>query len=229
MEQQKSVIDENKVIQTIIIGSDWREVLSTLVAEEGMDPSLVDIIKLTEVFTEYLQRLKKFDFRIPARFILIAAILLRMKCELLLEEEEEKIRQETQQLPPIDISNIPPLSPPLIRKPVRHVTLDELVKALNNAFEFKERKEGKQIRMKKAIENLIEYEEDIEVRINRIHNQIIVNGTIMFSKLVPVWRPKEIVDAFMPVLYLYQRNFVDAEQEEMFADIKITVKKASSQ
>src|SRR3989338_4369536 len=65
--QQPLVIDENTVIQTIILGSDWQEVLTTLVAEMGMDPLSVDLIKLAEVFTGYLQRIQKFDFRIPAR------------------------------------------------------------------------------------------------------------------------------------------------------------------
>ena len=76
--QEKKIIDENQVIQTIIIGTDWQEVLTTLVAEEGMDPMSVDIIKLAEAFTRYMSHLQKFDFRVPARFILVAAILLRM-------------------------------------------------------------------------------------------------------------------------------------------------------
>ena len=45
---EHGVVDENKVIQTIILGSDWQEVLTTLVAEEGMDPLDVDLIKLAD-------------------------------------------------------------------------------------------------------------------------------------------------------------------------------------
>jgi len=136
------MLDEDKMIRTIILGSDWQEVLASIVIEEGMDPKEIDIIKLAGQFTLYLQRLQKFDFRVPARFILISAILLWMKCEALFEEEEE-IRKEKEQLPPIDITNIPQLSAPIERRPTRKVTLDELITALNKAFEFKERKEGR--------------------------------------------------------------------------------------
>ena len=86
------MIDENKLIQNIVMGSDWQEVLANLVVEEGMDPLSVDIVRLADSFMSYLHRLKDFDFRVPARFILIAAILLRMKCELLLEEEENLLK-----------------------------------------------------------------------------------------------------------------------------------------
>src|SRR3989338_11457618 len=106
------MLDENEVIKTIILGSDWQDVLSSLVVEEGMDPISVDLIKLTEAFMSYLHKLKDFDFRIPARFILIAAILLRMKCELILEEEEKQAEIKGESPPALNIENIPSLSPP---------------------------------------------------------------------------------------------------------------------
>jgi segregation and condensation protein A len=223
IEGSRPVIDENKVIQTIIFGSDWQEVLTTLVAEEGMDPLEIDLIKLTKSFMVYLKQLEKFDFRIPARFILVAAILLRMKAELLLEEEEKKILREGEQLQPLDISNIPPLTPPMIRKPTRAVTLEELISALSKAFEFKEKKETKDIRMRRAVETLIEPEEDIELKIQNIYNKIFKVNKIMFSQLVPVWKRLDIVETFMPLLYLMQRSKITMEQPEMFQDINIIV------
>ena len=60
MEGVRPVIDENKVIQTIIFGSDWQEVLTTLVSEEEMDPLDIDLIKLTDFFMTYLKRIKRF-------------------------------------------------------------------------------------------------------------------------------------------------------------------------
>src|SRR3989338_6945680 len=144
------IVDENKVIQTIILGSDWQEGINTLMAEEGMDPLFVDLVKLADVFRSYLEHLKKFDFRIPARFILVAAILLRMKAELLLDEEEEKEIKRVESAP-LNIEDVPMLLAPISRKPTKKVTLNELVSALNKAFEFQERKEGKKIRMRHAI------------------------------------------------------------------------------
>jgi len=221
--KEEKVIDESRLIRTIILGSDWQEVLENIVVDEGLNPEEIDIIKLAGAFTDYLQQLKTFDFRIPARFILIAAILLRMKCELLLEEEEEKARIESVQLPNIDLESIPELTAPIQRIPTRKVTLDELIKALNKAFEFKERKEGTKLRMRAAVEGLIEQEEDIELRISRIFDKIAKNNIIKFSDLVHPWRRKEIVKIFMPLLHLEQRGKVTCEQEEFFKEIIIKV------
>jgi len=220
---ESGVVDENKVIQTIILGSDWQEVLTTLVAEEGMDPLSVDLIKLADAFRSYLEHLKQFDFRIPARFILVAAILLRMKAELLLDEEEEKIIRTTQSQP-LDIENIPTLLPPITRKPTRKVTLNELVSALNKAFQFQERKEGKKIRMRRAIERLIEPEDDVEVRIKEIYEEIVSKKAMTFSQLVPVWKKLEIVKTFLPLLHLATRDMITCEQEDMFKEIFIRIK-----
>ncbi len=218
-------IDENKLIQTIVLGRDWQEVLASIVVEEGMDPLNIDILRLTDAFMFYMHRIKTFDFRIPARFILIAAILLRMKCELMLEEEEKKLEIRGEAPPPLNIENVPLLVPPAERRPTRKVTMTELVTALNKAFEFRERKEGKRMRMRRAVERLIEQEEDIEVRITSIFNEILRHGTAMkFSDIVPAWRRKEIVETFMPMLYLCFRGKVACEQEEFFKDITIRVR-----
>ena len=221
-EVEPEIVDESKVIQTIILGSDWQEVLTTLVGELGMDPLSVDLIKLAESFTQYLGRLQKFDFRIPARFILVAAILLRMKAELMLDEEEEKEIRKVESTP-LNI-DVPLLLPPITRKPTRKVTLGELVGALNKAFEFQERKEGKKIRMRRAIEMLIEPEEDIEVRIKEIYEVIVRTKSIKFSQLVPSWTKTEIVSTFLPLLHLATREMVVCEQEDMFKEIFIRLR-----
>ena len=223
LEGSKPLIDENRVIQTIIFGTDWQEVLTTLVAEEGMDPLDIDLIKLTDSFMDYLKRVEKFDFRIPARFILVAAILLRMKTELLLEEEEKRILREGEQIQPINIENIPSLSPPLVRKPMRAVTLEELVSALNKAFEFQVKKETKEVRLRRNVEQLIETEEDIEIKIQNVYNKVVKAQKIMFSQLVPAWKRWDIVETFLPLLYLAMRSKVTMEQTEMFQDITITL------
>jgi segregation and condensation protein A len=222
-EKQKEELTEDKVIQTIVLGSDWQEVLAQLVTEEGLNPEDVDLIKLTDIFLVYLRKLQKFDFRIPARFILIAAILLRMKTELLLEEEEKKAMQQ-KPVEPLNI-DVPLLIPPAIRQPKRKVTLNELISALNKAFEFKEKKETKELRMRGAIENLIEKpKEDIETKIKSIYTTIVQKKKLTFTELVPVWKRKEIIETFMPLLYLDQRGMVTCEQEDMFKEIYITIK-----
>jgi segregation and condensation protein A len=216
-------MNEAKVIQTIVLGTDWQEVITSLVAEEEMDPVSIDLIKLVDAFMLYLQKLKEFDFRVPARFILVAAILLRMKCELLLEEEEKK-RAEAEKIPPINIENVPLLESPIMRRPTKKVTLTDLINALNKAIDFKERKEEKSVMIRRAVERLIEPEEDIELKIKSIFDKIAKKYSMKFSELVIVWKRKDIVDAFLPLLYLEQRGKIICEQEEMFKDISIKVR-----
>ena len=218
------MIDESKLMQTIIAGSDWQEVLSSIVIDEGLNPEDVDITRLADFFMIHMQRLKVFDFRIPARFVLVAAILLRMKCEILLETESEK-EVKGEEIPPLNIDNVPQLLPPIERRPTRKVTLTELILALNKTMEFKERKESKHLRMRQAIETLIEPEEDVEVRIKDVFSNVLRHGTLMkFSDLLPAWRRAEIVRIFMPLLYLSVRGKVELVQEEIFKDIFIHVK-----
>jgi segregation and condensation protein A len=222
-EKKKEELTEDRVIQTIVLGSDWQEALTQLVTEEGLNPEDVDLIKLTDVFLTYLHKMQTFDFRIPARFILIAAILLRMKMELLLEEEEKKTMQQ-KSVEPLNL-DVPLLVAPAIRQPVRKVTLNELISALNKAFEFKEKKETKEIRMRGAIENLIEKpKEDIETKIKSIYARIVSTKRLTFTELVPTWKRKEIIDTFMPLLYLDQRGMITCEQEDMFKEIYITLR-----
>jgi segregation and condensation protein A len=218
----RAVIDENKLIRSIVLGSDWQEVLANLVVEEGMDPLSVDIVRLADSFMLYLNKLKEFDFRVPARFILIAAILLRMKCELLLEEEMKKEKIEGSAVPELNVE-VPILTPPILRKTTRKVTLDELITALNKAFTFKEKKETKRLRIRRAAEQLIEPAEDIELKIKEIFNEIL-RGKRKFSDIVPVWRRKDIVTIFMPLLYLTQRGKISCEQEEFFKEIYIKLR-----
>ena len=213
-------IDENKLIKTIVGASDWEDVLNTIVWEEGLDPLNIDIVKLAQVFMHYLQNLDTFSFRVPARFILVAAILLTMKCDTLLTEEEEK---EFKELEGVKLNlEAPLLMPPLLRKTTRKVTLTELVAALNKAFEIKERKESVFMTRKPDIE-IIE-PEDIEERISGIYDKIRNSGMIKFSDLVPVWKKKDIIDTMMPLLYLSQRSMILCEQEDMFKEIYIKLK-----
>ena len=216
------MIDDAKLIMTIIGGHDLQDVLAAITVDEGMDPLDIDISRLANGFMKYLEKMLQFDFRVPGRFILIAAILLRMKCESMLvdEVEEKEMRGET--IPPLDISNVPQLTPPMTRKPTRRVTLAELVSALNKAVEFRERKEEKKLRLRDCVEKYIEPEEDIEVRITRVYDRIVGKGGVMMLKeIVPNWERKDIVEAFMAMLYLVMRGKIYCVQEEMFADIKI--------
>ena len=223
--ENKKPVDENKLLRTIVSGSDWQTVVAEIVEEENMDPWAIDVIKLTDAFTKYLHSLQRFDFRIPARFILIAAILLRMKVELLIEKQEREMQQREEEIL-IDLDKVPLLGPPGLRKATRKVTLTELISALNKAFAFQEKKETSIIHRHRMVENLIEEEEDIEEQIVRIMDIVVSHSKnnenkVMFSSLIPEWTRGKVIAVFLPLLHLANRQAVVLEQETIYSDFAI--------
>lgn len=220
--QEKS----GELIRTISASADWQEALTSIVVEQGMDPLNIDIERLADAFLNYLRHLQHFDFRIPARFVLIAAILLSMKAEAILEKEEERLKRAAAEEAARLNLEAPLLAPPVKREAVRPVSLSELIGALNKAFEIKKRKE---ILMEQRVPPArfdlhLERTEDIEKKIREIYERIKRKGIVPFSDLVPVWKRKEIVATFLPLLHLAHRGKVACEQKEFFKEIMIRLK-----
>lgn len=217
--------DERNLIKTIIVSNDWQEVLETIIVEEGMDPSNIDIMELTENFLKYIQTMEKFDFRVPARFILIAAILLRMKCELMFAKEKDK-KEKKDDVPVINVDNVPLLEPPGVRVPTKPVTLNDLVSALEKAFEFSKSKEEKKVRMVQKVEELIsvekrDIESDIQLIFEKILKQTEGGKQTKITSLTERWIKEEIVKVFLPLLHLETRGKISCEQEKMFGEIYV--------
>jgi len=208
----------------------WEDVIIKIVAEEQMDPWSVDIIRLANAFLVYLQKIESLDLRIPARFILIAAILLRMKSDALIEKEErilipesDKEADETLRV----LASLPPLQPPLKRIPLRNVSLEELLSALRKAYEIQERRVERKVKIKRAVEVVLPPAEmeDITERINKLLAQINEAlsdvDSIEFSRIVKRWSRKEIVESIVPLLHLSQDGKIDLNQEELFKEILV--------
>ncbi|KYK35661.1 MAG: hypothetical protein AYK18_02750 [Theionarchaea archaeon DG-70] len=228
-------MEEQNLLEMIIKEQSWEELIYNIVSYEGLNPWDVDIIKLTDSFLDYIKKLKILDFRIPAKVVLVAAILLKLKSEVLspLKGEESEyfpddskysgefdwIKQELERIN---------LKPPIQRYVKRKVTLDELVSALRRAMKVKEKKEQIRRRLGKRISKEIGEEEDIEVRIKELMSDIdgflkeLKSGKVEFSKIVDKWERDEIVRHLMPLLYLSSRGKVLTEQEEFFKEIFIS-------
>jgi len=224
-------MEEKDIVKMASTESNWEEVLEYIITEEGMDPWDIDIIKLANSLLEYIKKMQILDFKVPSRIIMISAILLRMKVKLLMDEHEEKEEKEEKEEELIDISNVPDLETPIKRVPRRKVTLDELVSALDKAFRTKERRETKEFRAKRKVEELlVEDEVDIEEKIEKLYQDIngildeLKKGEITFKKLVPKWESNEIVDRFLPLLHLAQDGKITCEQKEIIKDIYIKLK-----
>ena len=228
-------MQEQNLLEMIIKEQSWEELIYHIVSYEGLNPWDIDIIKLTNSFLKHIEGLKTLDFRIPAKVVLVAAILLKLKSEVLspLKEEEEYFPEKSmidgfEQMRE-ELSKMS-LKPPIERHVRRKVTLDELVDALNKAMKVKEKKERMKRVLGKRLRKEIGEEEDIEMRINELMSDIdgllmkLKSKKVKFSKIVDKWERDEIVRHFMPLLYLSSRGKVDTEQEEFFKEIFISKK-----
>lgn len=227
------MLSDEDMISLMVNEPSWEDVLVRIVAEEGMDVWAIDLIRLADLFVSYMQKMTELDLRIPARFILITAILLRMKSDILAEKPEKILIPESPENPKEAellraLASIPPLQPPMVRIPMKSVALNELITALKKAFEVRKRRLLKKQRARQIAMRGFAAEEDITERINNLLEQIKSAlqeiDRIEFSKLVKDWRREEIVKTLVPLLHLAQNGRLTYEQPELFKDFYIQLK-----
>jgi len=201
------------------------DILLQLVQMGKVDPWHIDIVDLTERYLERLREMKELDLRVSARAILAAAILVRMKSEALLKEdegeeeakEEERIRVEVE-------APVPPL-----RRVERYYTFDDLIETLMDALEEAERRKPRR-RKKPEIEEQIfvvdDFRVEIEKHVNRLYDIVRRIYTeekrpIRFWDLVFDPTPKVVARTFLYLLFLSSMGKVEMVQEEPFGEILI--------
>ncbi len=233
------MMQEENLLQMIIKQQSWEDLIYNIISIEGLDPWNLNLTKLTDSFLKYIEDLKLLDFRIPAKVVLVVAILLKMKSEILyptvktqqtdysfkdleLTGEYDKIREQLSQLT---------LQPGIRRKVKRKVTLDELVNALKKAMKVEKRRETKKRKLGRRLRREINFnEEDIEKKISELMFEIdgllikLKTEKIEFSKLIEKWERDSIVKHFLPLLHLSTRGRVATEQENFFDEIFVSRK-----
>ena len=228
------MLSDEQLIDLMVHEPSWEDVIVKIVAEEGMDPWNIDLIQLADTFSGYLTRMEQTDLRVPARFILIAAILLRMKSDILVAKKRKDLIPESEKpLSPMlqALAKVPPLEPPIKRMPLANVSIDELMTALKKAFEVRERRVERKARVRRRVrEAMPPQEEDISERIDRLLNHIEdvikdIEGSVEFSKLLHKWEREDIVKNLLPMLHLSQEGKIIYEQPELFKEIFIKLKK----
>ena len=138
------MLDDKQMINLMVNEPSWEDVIVKIVAEEQMDPWHIDIIKLSDAFSVHLTSLEHDDLRVPARFILIAAILLRMKSDILAAKKQRIVvaegtldaKAKESELIAM-LAKVPPLQAPIRRVPLKSVSLDDLVSSLKKALGIK--------------------------------------------------------------------------------------------
>jgi len=224
---------EKELMKLITSDYSWEQIIYQVIAWEGLDPWDLDLKVLSKAFLRYLVKLEELDFKVPAKYIIISAVLLRMKSDNLelidiVEGGEQPELEDFGEIESLDEEsqhpNVGPLDVPPHRLAKRKIMVSELVSALRKALKTHERKHETKERLRKRI---VVSQEDVTKRIESLYNKIndlimqMKENEITFSKLVKKWEREEIVNTFLPLVYLDNDRKVKCRQDEMFEEIFI--------
>lgn len=232
----------DRVVSIVLDQEDvtWQAILYELIKKNQMDPWDIDIGMLSSKFLDVIKEMKQNDLRIPAKMILCAAVLLRIKSSRLVGEDldaldqlfasaeetdevqglfDETVDKKTREL------NIPELIPRTPQPRKRKVSIYDLVSALEKALETKKRRVDASMpdvdliipTRTRDISSIIS---GIYVKIRKFFGKN-KKEKLMFSHLVPSNSREDKVYTFIPLLHLANQRKIDIEQENPFGEIEI--------
>lgn len=221
----------------------WQEIIYDLINTEQLDPWDINLTILTDRYLIKIQELEETDFFVSSKVLLAAALLLRIKSEILLNryiksideilfgsEEKKKYTLERIELD----EEIPELIP---RSPIpryKKVTLKELIEALNKAITTENRRIKKEIINKNALResgiSLPKRKTSIKNKIREIYEKLLLQlkeekmKKITLTEFVGNSKEEKII-SFSPLLHLETQQKVWLHQDAHFEEIYIWLKK----
>lgn len=217
----------------------WKDIIYEIVST--MDPWDIDIEELIKRYSEKINTMKNLNLKIPADVILVCAVLLRMKAEILkfsdekneVEDNEiyEEIYEEEDEIYDINKDSLNPndkdvdikLIPKRIIK--GKISVDELIKAIQDVLKTTDKKILKKIEEKQI--EIMEFKVDESIRdiIDKIYKKIIEiqklskEKKVKFSDVLDQKNKKKFVREFLAVLFLVNDRKIDIIQNENFGEI----------
>ncbi len=221
----------------------WKDLIYDLINTEQLDPWNIDIELLSEGFLKRVKEYEEMDFFVSSKVLLAAALILRIKSELILSKymksideilfgrkEEKKNIFERMELD----EEIPNL---VLRSPIprfRKVTLNELVESLNKAIMTENRRIKKVIINRNALReseiSLPKKRDNLKNKLKEIHSKVISHFKenkndlkVSYTKIVGKNREERAL-SFFPILQLETNGKFWLEQENPFEEIHIWLK-----
>lgn len=223
----------------------WQEIIYDLINTEQLDPWNVDITILTEKYLEKINALEETDFFISSKVLLAAALLLRIKSEILLNKQLKSIDEvlfgngkdkKTTVLEKIELDeDIPELIPRSPMPRFKKVSLDELMEALNKAIVTENRRIKKEIVNRNALREtsiFMPKKQTISIKdkIGKIHldikNYFKTNKKatrISYTEFIGKEKEERVL-SFYPLLHLENQQKIWLSQENHFDEIYIWLK-----
>lgn len=242
---------EDRIMQ-IVLGKEsnevtWRSMIYELVKTEQMDPWDVDVSVLSKRYVQMLKKLKELDFRVSGKMVLAAAILLKLKSNLLVGEDMAELDRL---MAPQDEESMSegfydeldsygkgeytdyspqPLTPRTPQPRKRKVSIYDLIISLQKALEVRDRRVVRRtprmtLEMPKRKIDMGKLIEDVYGRVTSLFKP---NNRLTFSQLLPKDATTEAkVLTFMPLLHLAHAGYrkLDLLQQEHFGEIDIMLR-----
>lgn len=224
----------------------WQAIIYDLIRTEQLDPWDIDLSILAKKYVERIQQIQEQEgiFFISSKVLLAAAILLRIKSELLHEnilsidellfDKKKKSGVEISEMKPlVDFAEeeLPEILPrtPLARG--RKVTLQELIKALDKAISTEHRRIKKEIATRRIQQDIsfvlpkktIDIRQKIKelyIKIKSFFSRKKPEEILTFTSLVGTSRDERIA-CFLPLLHLDTQEKIVLEQPQPFDEINI--------
>ncbi len=220
----------------------WQSIIYDLINTEQLDPWDIDISLLARKYLEKIKEFEEANFFVSSKVMLAAALLLRIKSEILLnrdipgldailfgnKEEKKSYVQERIELDE-DVPGLVPRTPlPRFRK----VTLPELIAALGKAIQTENRRIRRVVIEKKrefeAAISLPKSEFNVKDQIKLIYSRLKDifskhEDRYAFSELIKGSEDKKI-EHFYPLLHLDTQHKVFLEQDGHLEEIWIWLK-----
>jgi len=218
-------MQEDKLYETIMSKEfTWEGLIRDIVYSEGLDPWDIDISVLVKKYLDAIRMIKNMDIKLSGKFILAAAILLKMKADYILaKKEEEKKKEKEEGVVKLESYEIQPNIP---QPKKRKVTMEELLSSLKKAivvsekrkFRRKQRKISMKLKLKK-----INIGKKIVLLYDRIKSLLkqFKKEEITFSELVPSKQREDILWTFIPLVHLANKGKVKIKQENEFGEIYV--------
>ena len=246
VKKESKINSKQEQIHDLIFGKEigWQEIIHDLINTEQIDPWDIDIIILTNKYLEKIQEFEEGNYFISGKVLLAAALLLRIKSEILLSKYiksvdeilfgKKEIVKKSEEIIEFydDIPELLPRSPlPRFKK----VTLRELVDSLNKAIITENRRIKKEIIKKDAVREmdmvLPKKKYIVSDKIKEIYKKIFDHlnenqgkKKISFSELVKNNKEEKII-SFSFLLHLENQSKIWIEQDEHFGEMYIWLKK----
>lgn len=240
--EKKSKVGQEQ-IHGLLFGQQlsWQSIILDLINTEQLDPWDIDLVLLSQKYLEKIRELEEANLFVSSKVLFAAALLLRMKSEILLnhylpslddilfgKKEEKKYVQERIELE----EEVPGL---IQRTPLpryRRVTLDELMSALGKAITTENRRIRKVITIRQQeLETAISIPKgriNLKDRIKEVYDKLKERfkkseEKVPFADIAGEGN-EERVSTFVPLLHLDNQHKVLLEQEKHLSEIYIWMK-----